>query len=287
MLNTHQVTHDITHAMRLLYGERVRITSDLLHKIQPEELKSIFRQKALEFHPDRAHILGKNPEEMSEKFKDVKLAYESLRELLEKSLKDINITGAYQPAPSHYRKAEHQSDPGKNQRHAGFGHDNNRKKQYQWTKHRHSPNQSSPNEKSNVPGTHYWEANIPDIRLLFGQFLYYAGLIPWNTLISAVTWQRMQRPSFGKIARMWDYLSEEEIREIIASRTMGEKLGESALRLGYLSHYQRSAVIGFQKWLQRPIGEFFQETGILEEDEIVYLLKLFRKHNSRIIWNRW
>jgi len=287
MMNTNLVTHDITHAMRLLYGERVRITSDLLQKIQPDELKSIFRQKALEFHPDRAHILGKNPEEMSEKFKDVKLAYERLREMLEKSLDGINITEAYQPTPSNDHNAEHQSDPRKNQRHAGFGHDHNRQKQYQWSQHQYSPNQSSPNEKSYIPGAHYWEADIPDIRLLFGQFLYYAGLIPWNTLISAITWQRRQRPSFGKIARMWDYLSEEEIREIIASRVMGEKLGESALRQGYLSHYQRSAVIGFQKWLQRPIGEFFQEIGILEEEEIVYLLRLLRKHNSRLVWNRW
>ena len=86
MLNTPHMTNDITTAMRLLYGERVRVTSDLLKKIQPEELKSIFRQKAFELHPDRALVLGQSPEEMSEKFKDVKLAYEILREVLGLSL---------------------------------------------------------------------------------------------------------------------------------------------------------------------------------------------------------
>ncbi|MCJ7500932.1 hypothetical protein MUP29_11835, partial [bacterium] len=60
------------------------------------------------------------------------------------------------------------------------------------------------------------------------------------------------------------------------------KLGEAAIRLGYLSPFQRTAVIGFQKWLQRPIGEFFQEIGILEETEIVYLIGLMKKHNRKV-----
>ena len=271
MLNAPHMTHDITTAMRLLYGERVRVTSDLLQKIQPDELKSIFRQKALEFHPDRALILGKSPEEMSEKFKDVKLAYEKLRELLRRSPEGIHIPGVQWPAPSHDRHRNDPPDPGPepgaDQRDARHGYQNSR-----W---------------SQEPGTHYWGADIPEINLLFGQFLYYAGLIPWNTLISAITWQRRQRPSFGRIARMWDYLSDDEIREIIAARAVGERFGETALRQGYLTHFQRSAVIGFQKWLQRPIGEFFQEIGVLEEEEIVYLLKLLKKHNSRVIWSRW
>ena len=196
MLNAPHMTSDITTAMRLLYGERVSVTSDLLQKIQPDELKSIFRQKALEFHPDRALILGKSPEEMSEKFKDVKLAYEKLRELLRRSPEGIHIPGVQRPAPSRDHNRNDPPDPGPepgaDQRHAKDGHENSR-----W---------------SPEPGLHYWEADIPDIRLLFGQFLYYAGLIPWNTLISAITWQRRQRPSFGRIARMWDYpLTDHEI----------------------------------------------------------------------------
>jgi hypothetical protein len=281
MLNAPHMSHDITTAMRLLYGERVKVTSDLLKTIQPEELKSIFRQKALEFHPDRALILGKNPDEMSEKFKDVKLAYEKLREVLGNSLESIHITGDQRRTPTCDRRPNDPTAPGKNSQNtagpAGNGHRQKRQKQYKQEQY----------QWIHEPGTHYWEADIPDTRLLFGQFLYYAGLIPWNTLISAITWQRLQRPSFGKIAKMWDYLTDYEIREIIASREMGEKLGESALRQGYLTHYQRSAVIGFQKWLQRPIGEFFQEIGILEEEEIRYLLKLAIKHNSRVVWSRW
>ena len=81
---------------------------------------------------------------------------------------------------------------------------------------------------------------------------------------------------------MWDYLSESQIREILAYRKPGEKYGESAIRLGCISPFQRTAVIGFQNWLQRPIGEFFQEVGILEEEEIVYLVGLMKKHNRKV-----
>ena len=86
---------------------------------------------------------------------------------------------------------------------------------------------------------------------------------------------------------MWDYLTDEEIRSIIESRNRGERIGEAALRNGYLSRFQLNAVMGFQKWMQRPIGEYFQEIGILEDEEIQYLVKLLRKHNLSIERMKW
>lgn len=228
---------EITSALRLLYGEQVSVRPELLGQLDPEGLKVAFRKRAMELHPDRAKIIGKSSDELSELFKDVQTAYEQLRELLGPSFE----------ASRHFGQTV--------KPHMG------------WTK---------------APGEHYWEADIPRSKLLLGQFLYYAGLVTFNTLVSAITWQRQQRPTFGKIAGMWDYLSDNQVREIMASRKSGEKLGEAAIRLGYLSPFQRTAVIGFQKWLQRPIGEFFQEIGILEEKEIVYLIGLMKKHNRRV-----
>jgi curved DNA-binding protein CbpA len=233
---------EIVSALRLLYGEQAAVKPESLGQLDPEGLKAAFRQRAMELHPDRAKILGKNSDELSELFKDVQTAYEQLQELLGPSF----------DTSQRYRKA-------------GKSHE-------KWTR---------------SAGEHYWEADFPRSRLLLGQFLYYAGLVTFNTLISAITWQRQQRPSFGKIAGMWDYLSDNQIRDIMSSRRPGEKFGEAALRQGYLTHFQRNAVVGFQKWLQRPIGEYFQEIGVLEEAEIVYLLKLLKKHNSRVIWSRW
>ncbi len=81
---------------------------------------------------------------------------------------------------------------------------------------------------------------------------------------------------------MWDYLTDEEVRYIMDSRDRRERIGESALRHGYLSQFQFNAVIGFQKWMQRPIGEYFQDIGVLEDEEIQYLVGLLKKHNLGI-----
>lgn len=234
------MTPEITTALRILYGDDVTVSPALLRSLHPESLKAAFRQRALEFHPDRATILGKNPDEMNEAFKDVKVAYELLLDLLGPSLEK-----------------------------AVFAHRNT------------SPKRDYRKPDSN-PGDHYWEAEIPEVNLLFGQFLYYAGLITFNNLVSAITWQRRQRPNFGKIARTWEYLSEDEVQAVIYSRLSGEKIGDTALRLGYLSRFQRNTVLGFQKYLQRPIGVFFQDIGILKEEEIDYLVKLLRKHNAMV-----
>jgi hypothetical protein len=232
------MTPEITYALRILYGDDVLPSPALLKSLRPDSLKATFRKRALELHPDRATILGKSADEMSEAFKNVKLAYELLLDLMGPSLEETVF------ASRHYSPSG-QSQP------AGLG-------------------------------EHYWEADIPRIRLLFGQFLYYAGLTTLSTLASAIMWQRRQRPSFGKIARMWGYMSYDDVREAVTSMVRGEKIGESAVRSGYMTLYQRNTILGFQRYLQRPIGEFFQEIGILEDREITYLVRLMRQHNCKI-----
>ncbi len=232
---------EVASALRLLYGDQVTVRAESLGQIDPAGLKNAFRKRAMELHPDRARILGRNSDELSERFKDVQTAYAKLSNMLSSSQK-------------------HAEDFRKTAR----------------------PARRSGNHWAGTPGAHYWQANIPMSRLLFGQFLYYSGLVTFNEMVSAITWQRQQRPNFGKIARMWYYLTGSQIDAIITTREPREKIGDAATRLGYLSLFQRNAVIGFQKWLQRPIGEYFQEIGILEEEEIAYLIKLLKKHNARV-----
>lgn len=232
---------EVASALRLLYGDQVMVRPEFLGQIDPVGLKNAFRKRAMELHPDRAKILGKSSDELSERFKDVQTAYEQLRKILDPSpekARDFKKTGRRPGRPSNG-----------------------------WT---------------STPGRQYWQADIPMSRLLLGQYLYYAGLVTFNEMVSAITWQRQQRPNFGKIARTWNYLSSSQIEVIITTRKQGERMGDAALRLGYLSLFQRDSVIGFQKWLQRPIGEYFQKIGILQEKEIVYLIGLLKKHNARV-----
>jgi hypothetical protein len=255
---------EISSACRILFGRDIAVTPEFIANLHASDLRTRFRERALELHPDRATLLGRDASEMGERFKDVKLAYERLQEVV---LRDA--------PPFYYANPA----TGKSSGHGGFSAPNVGSHENSGTE---TSNFSDQDRRDRAD--HYWEADIPDFKLLFGQFLYYAGLVSWRTLIDAIVWQRNQRPSFGRIARMWEYLDQKEISSILADRRTGELFGDAALSQGYLSEFQRKTVIGLQRWLQRPIGEYFMEVGLLEEDEMNYLLRLVKKHNSRVFF---
>lgn len=152
----------------------------------------------------------------------------------------------------------------------------------------HSPLPSPPHKvkkaisSMNGSGNGFWDGPVPDCELFIGQYLFYSGLVSWSDFVGAVAWQRSQRPTFGGIARMWNYLTDDDSERIAASISSGERIGDSALRQGYLTAYQCNAVLQFQRWLQTPIGQYFTERGILAEEEINQRVKALNKHNARI-----
>lgn len=115
--------------------------------------------------------------------------------------------------------------------------------------------------------------------LLFGQYLYYSGIISWRTLIDAITWQRLQRPRIGQIAMGWGMLTSRDVVRILTERTLNERFGECALRTGYITHFQHIALIGRQRKLQRPIGEFFVAHGHLSGGQVLHFVNRQRLHN--------
>jgi len=121
----------------------------------------------------------------------------------------------------------------------------------------------------------------------FAEFLYYSGRASWRNLVEAVAWQRRQRPSIGRIAVEWGHLSDDEVREILDRRRRDgaeEPFGEYARRQGFLSGGQLLALLGRQRRLQRRIGQFFVEIGIVGEQEIPALDADLSRHNAR--WRR-
>ena len=109
-----------------------------------------------------------------------------------------------------------------------------------------------------------------------GQHLYSKGIISFNTLVEAISWQRSGRPSFGEMAGALGLLDQSQIRTIMTSRMPHEKMGDCAVRLGLLNELTRRAIIRKQSRMQRPIGEFFVMKGILSReklDEIVRALE--------------
>jgi hypothetical protein len=137
------------------------------------------------------------------------------------------------------------------------------------------------------PRDHLSRAPLPHRPLLFAEFLYYSGRASWRNLVEAVSWQRRQRPSIGRIAVEWGHLSDDEVREILDRRRrdrVEEPFGEYARRQGFLSGGQLLALLGRQRRLQRRIGQFFVEIGLVREQEIPFLDADLSRHNAR--WRR-
>ncbi len=133
------------------------------------------------------------------------------------------------------------------------------------------------------PSGRFYSGNVPKRELLIGQFLYYSGLISWKTLFDAVYWQRKRRPVIGKIALDWGILSPDNIKRILTERNYKEQFGDYALRNGFITHFEHLAIVGRQKKLQPPIGEYFIKQGILAHMELKRMIESLKTHNKNVI----
>jgi hypothetical protein len=126
---------------------------------------------------------------------------------------------------------------------------------------------------------------LPRRRLRFAEYLYYTGRVPWTAFVEAIAWQRAQRPPVGRIAVEWGFLEPEDVARILEERRAKNAstvpFGEFAVRLGYLTSFQVLAVLGRQLRLQRRIGEFFVERGMLGAEEIDDLRRRISRHNAK------
>lgn len=112
------------------------------------------------------------------------------------------------------------------------------------------------------------DAPGPRPRTMFGRFLLARGHITLQQLIDAVRWQRAQRPPVGRIAMSWGILSAKQVYEVLSDKDPEDRFCDVAVRKGYMTVVQRLAVLGRQREMQKPIGTYFVEQGILTRDEI-------------------
>ncbi len=132
---------------------------------------------------------------------------------------------------------------------------------------------------------HYAGSPVPRRPLRLAEWLYYSGAVSWRSAVEAVTWQRRQRPPLGRLATDWGWLAAGEVALLLAGRRRdgrpGEPLGEYAVRKGRLTRAQLLALLGRQRRLQRRIGTYFVESGILREEEIAAACGTLLAHNAR------
>ena len=214
---------------------------NFLKYLQPSGLKAAYRKRALETHPDRGKIIGEDEAKMTERFVEATLAYKKLTPFIRG---DGRI---FVPSDADAEKDEKRTAERK-------GHENGL-------------------------SDHFYTGNTPKRELLIGQYLYYTGLISWNTLMKAIVWQKRQRPPVGQIAMRWRMLSEQEIQEILMSKKFGEKFGHFATRKGYLTRFDLMALLGKQNKLQPSIGKYFVERSFFPPREMDEIVARKRIHN--------
>jgi len=232
------VAPEISQACQVLFGPNTKVSADFLHTLNFPALKSAFKKRALETHPDRARVLNQDVAKLNERFKLVSDAYDRLHSILDRK-------------PDIRRKQGSSAYP------------NNK-----------------PAYKTGF-SDHFYKGKMPTWPLLLGRYLYYSSRISWDVLIEAITWQRRQRPSLGRMALQAGLVSQSEIVQIIRNRKVGEQFGECAVRLGLVKASQMERLIKQQSRLQKPIGTYFVDKGLLSAAELPQILKAQYLHNHK------
>jgi len=234
---------EILHACRVLFGSDLHLNHDFLNYLQPSGVRTAYRQKAKTTHPDRFASSSIQIKSHQEKlFQNLNQAHEVVQSYLKQR---STVPGK---APHRTRSEEH-SQP--------------------------YPHGSKHGSKR------FYQGLMPARPLQFAQFLYYRGLIPYAAVISAITWQRQQRPSMGEIARRWRWLSEHDISRILKPRAGFTRFGEQAERLGLLKPLQVRTLLLHQRSQQKQIGQYFVDQKYITEKTLERLLNDLSAHNRR------
>jgi hypothetical protein len=225
-----------------------------------DALRTTYRRRAMETHPDRARAVGRTESDLAREFRKVADAYRVLSGLVAGPLPAPAPRAAPPPPPPRARPAPRPRPAAPGRPRAAEG--------------------AAPRVRVAVR-----PEDLPRRRLRLAEYLYYSGRVPWTALVEAVAWQRSQRPALGRLAVDWGFLSPGDVASILERRRAADQaripFGEYAVRLGYLTSFQLLALLGRQLRLQRRIGEFFVARGFLADGEIDEIRRRLARHNAR------
>jgi curved DNA-binding protein CbpA len=237
----------LLNACRTLFGKEINLSHEFLDYLQPSGAKTAFRNQAKAHHPD-AHASSSSHvrQQQTERFREIRQAYDLLMEYLEKR--------------PHLRASSFRRKPAQTTSYRS----------------RSTPRQSTQQRPQPKP------VSVPSIPLEFGMYSFYQGKVTYQQLIEALVWQRRQRPTLGSIAQKWGWLSENKVAQILGYRGQTVRFGKKAIELGYLKPHQVEALLHYQRTLQKRIGQYFVEKGLLTEEETNQIFQHLTKHNRQV-----
>jgi hypothetical protein len=240
----------IIEAMNVLFGTGKALSALPMARLDPLAIKTAYRRKAFETHPDRAVITGEEVRVLEDRFRELSAAYDTAMDYLRRG---GHVTWALSDSPWQGTRAGHG-------RAGSF---------------------SFSGLDANLSPSALYTGGMPQRRLLLGQYLYYMRVISRPSLGAALVWQKMGRPLIGQIALRWKWLSRDDIRAILSSRVEREKFCDAAERLGYIASYQSLTLLGRQRVIQPKLGQYFIEKGILDAAGVTRAVRELRRHNRK------
>lgn len=238
-------TEELVSACQVLFGPEVEVGPDFLGYLQPDGAKNAYRQRIRERHPD-AHPQA---------------SHDQLQYLHRQFL---SLSSAYELLQSYFVRRGQNT---KKQR-ASTQYSSAVKQPYRAGKETRSEEQEI-----------FYRGAIPQVELKIGRYLYFRGKVSFQSVLRALHWQRMQRPSVGQLARCWGWLSDTEVHLILQAESVNGRFGERARRLGLLSTEQVQELLAGQRTVQQRLGSYFVNLGLLNE------LQLLMLEHERIVHN--
>ncbi len=144
------------------------------------------------------------------------------------------------------------------------------------------PARGNPPSSGKHSSSRYHRVVLPDEKMLFGRFLYRMGIIQWRQLLTALTWQKSGRPKIGELGISLGYLDRNSVVTILKKSIHIGTFGATAHKMGYLSEEEVRFLLQRQKRLEKGIGQFFVEKGLLSRNDLIELLRQFNEHNRRV-----
>lgn len=245
-------TSEVLLACRVLFGPDVQLDNDFLAYLQPEGAKSAYRKRARESHPD-AHpwVDEAKLQSLKHEFSTVSAAYRELSAFLNcrpQARTNPAYTTQFRSRETGVRQKERTA--------------------------------TSRGETGDSPL--YYTGVIPSVELKIGRYLYFTGVASFQAVVQALSWQRMQRPSIGRLARSNGWLEEADVHYILQSPKVQGRFGERAVQLGFLKPWQQKELLKRQLSCQERLGQYFVRFQGIPEYRMNLLNSERLKHNARI-----
>jgi hypothetical protein len=245
------------------------------------KLRSAYRRKVMETHPDRARALGRSEAQLAREFRAVAEAYRVLRLFGGGPAQARAAPSATRPAWRAAPTAAPRSASGRRRRDPVPGAGQARATRAA------RPEARTP--RGTARGAKAVPSPLPRRRLRLAEYLLHSGRVSFAAFAEALAWQWAQRPALGRVAVEFGFLAPGQVQEILERRRLDGAsrvpFGEYAVRAGYLTELQRLASLGRQMVAQRRVGRFFVERGLIGEAELDDLRRELWRHNAR--WPKW